>query len=198
MSGVITLKLTSLLIRTISKPVANAIKFQSRQSPFLKTNFVRFGQFINKIDMKLRNNSNVKVRPLNDNKAIELGSNFLSELFVFSIAAGLIIYESVKPKKSVSQPVEIPPKAEGATGSINKSTSKADPKPQEPQKSKVKDTKVDDETNSKWIGKVEELQTTVSTLAQEVSQLKSQNSTILEELKQLKPVNSTISHVNKQ
>lgn len=106
MSGVITFKVTSLLIKTLSKPIANAIKRQTRQSEFFKTNFVRFGQFINKIDLRIRNNnSNIKVRPLNDNKAIETFSNFISEVFIFSIGAGLIIYESTKPKKS-------PPKEE--------------------------------------------------------------------------------------
>ncbi|CAH6720082.1 hypothetical protein CLIB1444_03S03994 [[Candida] jaroonii] len=112
MSGVITFKVTSLLIKTLSKPIANAIKRQTRQSEFFKSNFVKFGQFINRIDLRLRNNnSNIKVRPLNDNKAIETGSNFLSEVFVFSIGAGLIIYESTKPKKSPpkEESKEIPP-----------------------------------------------------------------------------------------
>lgn len=101
MSGAITLKLTSLLIRTVSKPISNLIKTQTKQNEFFKQNFIRFGQFLNKIDLRLRNNnSSIKIRPLNDNKAIEIGSNFLSELFIFSIAASLILYESFKPKKS--------------------------------------------------------------------------------------------------
>lgn len=165
MSGVITLKLTTLLIRTVSKPVANTIKAQSRQSPFFKKNFVKFGQLINRVDLKLRNNSNIKVRPLNDNKAIELGSNFLSELFIFSTAAGLIIYESVKPKKVEKVEEKIPV----STPPVSVPPMSVSP--------------VDKD-------KMKEIETTVAKLSQQVTQLTNQNETILKELDKLKPVNN--------
>lgn len=211
MSGVITLKITSLLIRTISKPIANAIKSRSRESPFLKRNFIRFGQFINTIDLKLRNNSNIKVRPLNDNKAIELGSNFLSELFVFSTAAGLILYELLKPKKveKIEVPVEVCSDHDQNNDQLQPNIKKdaqtttqngAKPKPQSIQELKITpELKEKLEKNIKESLHLSDLTSTVDQLTSELKALKTQNSAILEELNKLKAVNPPVNKlVNKQ
>lgn len=196
MSGPITLKITSLLIRTISKPVANAIKARTRQSPLFKRNFIRFGQFINRLDLKLRNNSNIKVRPLNDNKAIELGSNFLSELFVFSIGAGLILYELFKPKKQETCiPVEV-----SEDGNENKSTSthstanKLNSTENKVTIQPIQELKITKEIKEQLKNDISEslhlndLSTTVNQLTIELKDLKNQNSAILEELNKLKSI----------
>ncbi|ANB13301.1 OPA3-like protein [Sugiyamaella lignohabitans] len=46
--------------------------------------------------MRLLGESNIRVRPLNDAKAIDNGATFLSESFIFSIAGGLILFESYR------------------------------------------------------------------------------------------------------
>lgn len=53
MSGVV-LKLTSLLVRTLSKPIANRIKAQAREHERFKRICVRFAQSIHRVDMRLR------------------------------------------------------------------------------------------------------------------------------------------------
>lgn len=42
--------------------------------------------------------SQVKIRPLSEAKAIELGANFFSEAFVFLVAFGLIIFENYRSR----------------------------------------------------------------------------------------------------
>jgi hypothetical protein len=39
------------------------------------------------------------VRPLNEAKAIDSGANFISESFLFSVAGGLIVFESWRSRK---------------------------------------------------------------------------------------------------
>lgn len=48
--------------------------------------------------MRVLGEASVKIRPLNDTKAIESGATFLSETFIFSVAGGLILYESLRAR----------------------------------------------------------------------------------------------------
>ncbi|EMC95075.1 hypothetical protein BAUCODRAFT_35065 [Baudoinia panamericana UAMH 10762] len=45
----------------------------------------------------------ITIRPLSDARAIELGANFFSEMFVFGVAAGLILVESWRSGKKESK-----------------------------------------------------------------------------------------------
>ena len=45
----------------------------------------------------------VKVRPLSDARAIELGANFFSEAFIFAVAVGLILAENYRSSRKSSQ-----------------------------------------------------------------------------------------------
>lgn len=45
----------------------------------------------------------VKIRPLSEAKAIELGANFFSEAFIFAVAAGLLVWDSWRSRKKASQ-----------------------------------------------------------------------------------------------
>ncbi|GAB7363545.1 hypothetical protein MBLNU230_g3812t1 [Neophaeotheca triangularis] len=44
----------------------------------------------------------VKIRPLSEGKAIELGANFFSEAFIFAVAAGLLIFDSWRARRKES------------------------------------------------------------------------------------------------
>lgn len=44
----------------------------------------------------------LKIRPLNDNKAIDSGANFISEAFIFSTAALIILGESYRSHRKES------------------------------------------------------------------------------------------------
>lgn len=44
----------------------------------------------------------VKIRPLSEAKAIELGANFFSEAFIFAVAAGLLVWDSLRSRAKES------------------------------------------------------------------------------------------------
>jgi len=44
----------------------------------------------------------VKIRPLSESKAIELGANFFSEAFIFAVAAGLLVWDSWRSRAKES------------------------------------------------------------------------------------------------
>lgn len=49
----------------------------------------------------------VRIRPLSDAKAIELGANFFSEAFVFLVAFGLIIFENYRSRNKAKDQREV-------------------------------------------------------------------------------------------
>ncbi|CAK9438073.1 uncharacterized protein LODBEIA_P24030 [Lodderomyces beijingensis] len=105
MSG-IALKITALLIRTISKPISKAITNRATSNEFFRQQCIAFANYLHRTDVKLRMNllgeKKIRVRPLNDNKAIEQGATFISEAFLFSVAGGLIFYEAYRSRKKAT------------------------------------------------------------------------------------------------
>lgn len=102
----LALKFTTLLVRTLSKPMASAIKALAKNNDIFKQGCIGVAQFVHKADANMRmhilGEKKFKIRPLNDNKAIDLGANFLSELFIFSVAFGLVVYELYRSRKKAS------------------------------------------------------------------------------------------------
>ena len=45
----------------------------------------------------------VKIRPLSEARAIDLGANFFSEAFIFGVAAGLLVWDSWRSRRKESQ-----------------------------------------------------------------------------------------------
>lgn len=105
MSG-IALKLTSLLVRTVAKPIATTMKAQAKEHEAFKRVCISIAQTVHSTDLRLRmsllGEKKIKIRPLNDTKAIDQGATFLSELFIFSVAGSLILYESYRSRKKAS------------------------------------------------------------------------------------------------
>ncbi|XP_055679962.1 putative OPA3-like protein CG13603 [Lutzomyia longipalpis] len=92
-------KLGVLLLKQISKPIANYMKNQAKKSPF-------FRQYICMPPAQLYNWWEVQakmwsmnlgkpttVQPLSEAMAIELGANLLGEVIIFAIGAGILILE---------------------------------------------------------------------------------------------------------
>ncbi|KAF3905510.1 hypothetical protein AA313_de0200672 [Arthrobotrys entomopaga] len=175
----IAIKLTSLAIRTLAKPIANRIKQQAKDHARFRAICIGIAQAVHRTDMRirlnlLRDNSVVEraeeeeerqkkaekqkaeqgtiaklaadakqdpakkdtaansaasthsspaitepsshststtkkkkastphIRPLSDSKAIENGANFISEFFLFSVAGGLILFETFRSRKKES------------------------------------------------------------------------------------------------
>ncbi|GAN07585.1 OPA3-domain-containing protein [Mucor ambiguus] len=93
-----TIKIGSLLVKTLAKPVANSIKTQAKSHPKFKAFCISVAQGSHTLEMTLKMKflgyKTEKIRPLNDARAVESGANFLSEAFVFAVAASVIFAES--------------------------------------------------------------------------------------------------------
>ncbi|XP_073944699.1 optic atrophy 3 protein homolog [Choristoneura fumiferana] len=98
-------KLSVLLIKQISKPIANACKERAKKHPFFRT-YVCMppAQFYNWCEVKakmwiLNLGRPVNIPVLSQEMAIELGANLLGESVIFFIGAGLLIIEYNRQSK---------------------------------------------------------------------------------------------------
>jgi len=114
-------KLGVLIIKQINKPLArNLMKIAEKNKPFRDWVVVPLGQFFHYVEMKLKLKSlnlvaikwkSTKIPKLDEQDAIEQGSNFLSELIILNFAADVLIYE-YKKQQSEKQKEEDMKKAE--------------------------------------------------------------------------------------
>ncbi|ORX91727.1 OPA3-domain-containing protein [Basidiobolus meristosporus CBS 931.73] len=99
-----TVKIFSLLVRTIAKPVANTIKNRTKSNPNFRAMCISVAQWTHKAEMNLKMKflgyNKEKIRPLNDAKAIEAGANFLGESIIFTIAGSLIVFETLRTRRN--------------------------------------------------------------------------------------------------
>ncbi|GAA6023852.1 hypothetical protein JCM10207_005395 [Rhodosporidiobolus poonsookiae] len=102
-----SLKIASLLLRTLSKPIANKIKQQAKEHEGFKSRTITMAQWLHRAEMNLRvrllGESPKHVRPLSEARAIDAGANFLSEGFLFSVAAAIIIGETYRSRAAESK-----------------------------------------------------------------------------------------------
>ncbi|VEU20000.1 DEKNAAC100761 [Brettanomyces naardenensis] len=99
----IAVKLSTLFIRQISKPVANVIKAEAKNHAGFKRFCVAVAQnlhfFDNSLKMRLLKHPPRPIRPLNEARAIENGANFLSESFIFLVASGAVLFETSRQRQ---------------------------------------------------------------------------------------------------
>ncbi|KAF2026484.1 hypothetical protein EK21DRAFT_92324 [Setomelanomma holmii] len=153
----LTLKVTSLFVRTLAKPVANAIKRNAHEHQRFKRVCVKFAQGLHRIDMRMRlgllqdpavidrqikkemqaaeaarqkaatptvkteaemkadealtekereairkkaeERTKPRIRPLSEQKAIEMGANFVAETFIFAVGIGVIVFEQWRQRR---------------------------------------------------------------------------------------------------
>ncbi|PVF98965.1 OPA3-domain-containing protein [Serendipita vermifera] len=102
-----SVKLATLAIRTVAKPISEQLKTYARSNQRFRDFCIGLAQRLWRIEIRLRETilgeTHGTVRPLNDAKAIQNGSNFLAEGFLFSVAAGLIIAETWRSSRSESK-----------------------------------------------------------------------------------------------
>lgn len=103
-----TVKLATLVIRTIAKPISTQLKNQAKQHPTFRAVCVSLAQRMHTAEVSLRTNilgepARAHVRPLSETHAIENGANTLAEGFLFAVAAGLILGESYRTSRAQSK-----------------------------------------------------------------------------------------------
>jgi len=102
-----TVKIGTLLIRTLAKPISARIKNQAREHERFRNVCVSLAQTMYRYEARLRTNllgePAKHIRPLSETRAIENGANFLAEGFLFSVAAALIIGDTWRSSRSQSK-----------------------------------------------------------------------------------------------
>ncbi|RUP49134.1 optic atrophy 3 protein-domain-containing protein [Jimgerdemannia flammicorona] len=110
-SAMSTIKVGSLIVRTLAKPVANYIKNQAKQHPSFRDFCINVAQTAHRLEMTLKMNflgyKKEVIRPLNNTKAIEMGANFLSDSIIFAVAATLITVETARYQSPHHGPPDI-------------------------------------------------------------------------------------------
>ncbi|KAJ2746286.1 hypothetical protein GGI20_001487 [Coemansia sp. BCRC 34301] len=100
-------KIASLLFRTLSKPVANALKQQAKSHDLFRSMCINVAQLAHRTEMNWKMNvlgyKKEKIRPLNDAKAIDAGANFLGEAFIFSVALSLLFAEQIRSRNQAQR-----------------------------------------------------------------------------------------------
>ncbi|KAJ1679395.1 hypothetical protein EV182_002134 [Spiromyces aspiralis] len=110
-----SVKLVSLFIRTLAKPVSNQIKNRAKTHPKFREFCISVAQATHRIEMtwKLRvlGYKADAIRPLSDAryagchllKTVDAGANFMGEAFIFSVAALVILAEQQRARYSARQ-----------------------------------------------------------------------------------------------
>lgn len=144
-----TAKIATLAIRTLAKPIATQLKTQAASHERFRKVCIAIAQTLHRSEMALRYNllpkaprepsasgeeaqpqPRPKVRPLNEAKAIANGANFLSEAFLFLIAATLIIGENYRSSaKNKRQRNRTEEKVEEVADALNKLCARLDVDP---------------------------------------------------------------------
>eukprot|EP00249_Psilotum_nudum_P008646 c21420_g1_i3 orf=643-924(-) len=84
-------KLGTLALRTLSKPVANRLKAQATRHPRFREMIVGLAQANHKFTVQLQRRiyghaTDVEVRPLDPEKAVQAAADIFGELIVFSVS----------------------------------------------------------------------------------------------------------------
>lgn len=109
MAGFPLLKLGVLAIRQISKPLANHLKTRAKESHFFRTKIcMPPAQFYHwcevNVKARLLNLGTPKeVVKLNEQAAIDLGSELIGDLFMFSIGAAAVIAEYTRQSRKSTE-----------------------------------------------------------------------------------------------
>eukprot|EP00127_Corallochytrium_limacisporum_P006639 Clim_evm18s232 gene=Clim_evmTU18s232 len=90
-------KLAYLMVRQLSKPVANTIKQQATQHPSFRRFCVAFAQRYHRLEMNVKirflGHSPREIPDLSETRAIQVGAEAIGELVVFTVAGATVILE---------------------------------------------------------------------------------------------------------
>ncbi|XP_021295115.1 OPA3-like protein [Herrania umbratica] len=106
------LKLGTLALKTLSKPVANRLKRQAGYHPRFRQFIVNIAQANHRISTRMQRSiyshaTDVEIRPLDEEKAVQAAVDLIGELFVFTVAGALLILEVQRSSRSEAKKEEV-------------------------------------------------------------------------------------------
>ncbi|XP_074269887.1 uncharacterized protein LOC141592898 [Silene latifolia] len=104
-------KLGTLALRTLSKPIANRLKKQAGIHPKFRGFIVGLAQANHRFTTTLQRRiydraGDVAIRPLNEEKAVQVAADLIGELFLFLVAGAVVIFEVQRNSKSEAKKEE--------------------------------------------------------------------------------------------
>eukprot|EP00834_Sanchytrium_tribonematis_P007221 NODE_623_length_5327_cov_0.695103.p3 type:complete len:145 gc:universal NODE_623_length_5327_cov_0.695103:3520-3954(+) len=97
-------KIFSLAMKTISKPLVQSFKTYALHNNLFKNACIQVGQFMHRVEKVGTRRLNIpgapQILPLSEERALENGASMLSEFILFSIAAGILVWENKRSQKS--------------------------------------------------------------------------------------------------
>eukprot|EP00123_Amoebidium_parasiticum_P001537 comp12652_c0_seq1/m.7716 comp12652_c0_seq1/g.7716 ORF comp12652_c0_seq1/g.7716 comp12652_c0_seq1/m.7716 type:complete len:175 (-) comp12652_c0_seq1:128-652(-) len=91
------IKLGGLLVRQFSKPIANIIKGHATSHPQFRRVFIGFGQVWHRLELNIKirflGHVPIAIKSLPEEKALVAGADVFGELFVYSVAVGVLWFE---------------------------------------------------------------------------------------------------------
>lgn len=104
-------KLGALALKTACKPIATRLKKEASVHPRFRQFIVNFAQanhrFTTQIQRRIYGHrTDVEIRPLNEEKAVQAAADLIGEVFVFTVAGAAVIYEVQRSAKSEARKEE--------------------------------------------------------------------------------------------
>ncbi|KAL4563264.1 hypothetical protein LXL04_027304 [Taraxacum kok-saghyz] len=106
------MKLGTLVLRTLSKPIASRLKKEAAINPRFRTSIIGIAQANHRLTTTLQRRiyghaTNVEIRPLNEERAVQVAGDLIGEFFVFTVAGGALIFEVQRSARSEAKREEI-------------------------------------------------------------------------------------------
>jgi len=114
MAGALPLaKLAGLMVKTVSKPVANQLKFYAKNSERFERYYIALGNALHRLQVTVFRQSHgdvvtrrTKVKDLPPEKALDAGAGFIGDAFVYLVAAGVTVYEYARGRAKEARKVQ--------------------------------------------------------------------------------------------
>ncbi|KAH0744847.1 hypothetical protein KY290_032840 [Solanum tuberosum] len=105
-------KLGTLALKSFCKPIGNRIKKEAGYHPRFRNFIISIAQANHRLSTKLQRRiyghaTDVAIRPLNEDKAVQAAADLLGELFVFSVAGAAVIFEVQRSSRSEARKEEV-------------------------------------------------------------------------------------------
>ncbi|XP_004248125.1 OPA3-like protein isoform X2 [Solanum lycopersicum] len=106
------LKLGTLALRTLSKPIAVRLKKEAGLHPKFRNFIISIAQANHRITTTMQRRiyshaTDVGIRPLNEEKAVQAAVDLLGELFVFAVAGAIIVFEVQRNSRAEAKKEEL-------------------------------------------------------------------------------------------
>lgn len=105
------LKLGTLALKTFSKPIAARLKQQAGIHPKFRNLIVSIAQTNHRMTTTMQRRiyghaTDVEIRPLNEEKAVQAAVDLMGEVFIFSVAVAALIFEVQRSARSEAKKEE--------------------------------------------------------------------------------------------